>query len=91
MPKNKVLFTSGTGVQPSREPDELGHGVFSYYLIKGLRGDAPETGNDSFVSLEELELYVRERVYDYTDQKQLPRVWEHQGAPYPDLPLALRR
>jgi hypothetical protein len=34
-----IIFTSGRGTQPSWEDDDLGHGVFTYYLLKGLSGN----------------------------------------------------
>ncbi|QQR75621.1 MAG: caspase family protein [Holophagales bacterium] len=35
--KSIVLMTSSDGTEPSWESDSLGHGVFTYYLVEGLR------------------------------------------------------
>ncbi len=47
------------------------HGVFTYYLIKGLRGSA-DTDRDGFVRLRELYNWVYKRVRNATAGKQNP-------------------
>jgi hypothetical protein len=49
-----------------------GHGVFTYALLEGLRGQA-DTNADSFITAGELFAYVRDRVRLETGFKQNPR------------------
>jgi tetratricopeptide (TPR) repeat protein len=48
-----------------------GHGVFTFFLLEGLRGNA-DTNVDGQVTYAELKQYVREKVASYTDNKQNP-------------------
>jgi uncharacterized caspase-like protein/tetratricopeptide (TPR) repeat protein len=48
-----------------------GHGVFTYFLLEGLRGNADQNV-DGVVTFDELKKYVREKVAAYTDNKQNP-------------------
>ena len=45
----------------SLELQELGHGVFTYYLVRGLRG-AADLNRDGIVTLQELYEYVEQQV-----------------------------
>ena len=45
----------------SLELGELGHGIFSYYLIEGLKG-AADLNRDGIVTLQELYEYVEQQV-----------------------------
>ncbi len=49
-----------------------GHGAFSYYVVKGLEGDA-DTDKDGSVDASELISYVSEQVPKNTSNKQHPR------------------
>lgn len=66
----------------SCEPDQLsleastlgeGHGLFSYYLVQGMRG-AANTNNDLYVSLLELERYLQDQVMAASDERQTPSI-----------------
>ena len=48
-----------------------GHGVFTYFLLEGLRGNADQNV-DGVVTFDELKKYVREKVASYTENKQNP-------------------
>ncbi|MFL6216134.1 MAG: hypothetical protein ACJ74J_19790 [Blastocatellia bacterium] len=48
-----------------------GHGVFTYFLLEGLRGNADQNV-DGVVTFDELKKYVREKVAAYTENKQNP-------------------
>jgi uncharacterized caspase-like protein/tetratricopeptide (TPR) repeat protein len=48
-----------------------GHGVFTYFLLEGMRGNADQNV-DGVVTFDELKKYVREKVAAYTDNKQNP-------------------
>jgi uncharacterized caspase-like protein len=55
----------------SLESEGLRQGIFSHFLIKGLKGDA-DTNGDKIVSVTELYKYVYGSVRDYTKMAQTP-------------------
>jgi uncharacterized caspase-like protein len=55
-----VLTASGAD-QSAQDLDSLKHGLFTYYLLKGLKGDA-NSDNDDWISFQELYNYVRANV-----------------------------
>ena len=56
-----VVFTATSGKMPSNNRDDLKHGIFSYFVLKGLGGMADGNG-DKAVTVEELFAYVRREV-----------------------------
>lgn len=70
---NTVKLLSCESHQTSLEDEKWGggRGVFSYYLVKGLRGQA-DSDENCFVDLFELERYVQDEVLMASNQKQLP-------------------
>jgi TPR repeat protein/uncharacterized caspase-like protein len=62
-----ALFSCSAG-ELAFEHEELKHGVFFHYLIKGLQGEADLDGDRS-VSLAELDLYIKKRVPDFVRGK----------------------
>ncbi|MGA1994627.1 MAG: tetratricopeptide repeat protein [Bryobacteraceae bacterium] len=66
-------LTASRDVEPSFESPDLegGHGVFTYYLVKGLEG-AADTSHDGIVTADELAEYVHTQVREYTGQRQNP-------------------
>jgi len=71
--KNEIKILSTQPGQLSYEDKKWGNGrgVFSYYLIKGLNGEA-DTNKDSSITLSELEMYVGSNVARETGNKQQP-------------------
>jgi tetratricopeptide (TPR) repeat protein len=68
-----ALLTSAEANQVAFEDTKWGggHGVFTYYLLKGMRGEA-DTSRNGVVSVGELFEYVRKNVQEATDNKQHP-------------------
>ena len=62
--EGKLVLAAATEDQVAWEDSELGHGVFTYFLLQGLRGEA-DTDGDHKVTVSELYRYVRERVEEY--------------------------
>jgi len=63
--------------QSSAESKDFGggHGVFTYFLVKGLSGYADYYGNrDDKVTIKELSNFVEEAVGFHTKQKQIPDI-----------------
>lgn len=57
--------------EESFEHDKLRAGIFSHYLIRGLKGEANANG-DSTISISELFRYTQAEVKGYTKGKQTP-------------------
>ena len=64
-----------------------GHGVFTHYLLEGMRGAADTGPKDGKVSVGELFEWVREKVKDATEGKQHPSIGQ-QGFDR-NLPIAI--
>lgn len=60
---NIAVMMSCQGDETSVESSEWGNGLFTYYLMKGLGGDANRDGNQ-FVTIQELYYYVYHKVQD---------------------------
>ena len=73
--EGRAIITSSDVNEVSRESAKWGngHGVFTYYLLEGLRGKA-DTNDDGLVSVGELFHFVRQKVRVDTEFKQNPRM-----------------
>lgn len=69
--KGRVILTASAANEVSMEDDDLEHGIFTYYLIKGLKGLADYDG-DGYVTVDEAYRYVSEEVPKATGQAQHP-------------------
>ena len=69
--RGKVIITASAANEVSVEKDELQHGVFTYYLLEGLRGGA-DLDRDGMVTVDEAYRYVSEKVPYATGQEQHP-------------------
>ena len=54
-------MTAARPTEVSIELPELGHGLFTYYLIEGLKG-AADLNRDGIVTLQELYEYLEQQV-----------------------------
>lgn len=72
--KGRAIITSSDVDEVSNESEEWGngHGVFTYYLLDGLKGSADEN-RDRLVTLGELFRYVRDKVQHDTKRQQTPQ------------------
>jgi uncharacterized caspase-like protein len=59
--KGRAIITASRASEVSIELPELGHGVFSFYLVQGLRG-AADLDRDGVVTVQELYQYLEEQV-----------------------------
>ncbi len=69
--KGRVILTASGANEVSAEKTELGHGVFSHFLLQGLKGPADVDG-DGLVTVDELYDYVSKEVPRATAQEQHP-------------------
>jgi hypothetical protein len=73
----RAVITASDISEPSFEDAQWGdgHGVFTYYLLKGLKGEA-DRNHDGVVTAGELFAYLRRVVPEATGGKQNPRAME---------------
>jgi hypothetical protein len=69
--KGRVIMTASGANEVSAENDELKQGVFTYFLIEGLRGKADADG-DGLITVDEVYRYVSDKVPQATGQEQHP-------------------
>src|SRR5439155_1420620 len=64
-------FSASHGDERSFEDPALGggHGIFTYFLVQGLQGQADESG-DGVVTAEELAYYVYHQVHEYVSKRK---------------------
>lgn len=67
----RVIITASNANEVSVEKDELKHGVFTYYLLEGLRGKA-DLDKDGVITVDEVYRYVSMKVPQATEQSQHP-------------------
>jgi len=60
-PENFTVITASQNDQISSSNPDLQHGIFSYYLMKGMEGDA-DTNGDGKITLGEMQAYLVENV-----------------------------
>jgi len=73
--EGRAMITSSDVNELSRESQKwgAGHGVFTFYVLEGLKGKA-DTNNDRLVSVGELFRFVRQKVRFDTQFRQNPRM-----------------
>ena len=69
--KGRVIISSCSANEISKEDDRLGHGIFSYYLLEGLRGKADQD-SDGIITVDELFTYLSRKVPEASGQDQHP-------------------
>jgi uncharacterized caspase-like protein len=83
------VLAASTEFQEAGELKELGHGIFTYLLLKGLNGAAPLNGKGSVVTVISLTGYVNDQMpvitQKYRTGEQYP-VMDNKGM---DFPLAI--
>jgi hypothetical protein len=81
-----IVLSSGVK-EYSLEDGGLRSGVFSYFVIKGMRGEA-DSNNDKLVTIQELHDYARKNVRHYTANMQTPVL---KGKFDPNTPISVVR
>jgi len=69
-----TVYSAATGTQVSSAWPEQGHGLFTYYLLKGLKGEADQNWDEQ-ITLDELGNYLTENVIrraGLLDREQTP-------------------
>jgi hypothetical protein len=69
--KGTVILTASGANEVSTESDEFKHGIFTYFLLEGLKGKA-DVDRDSLITVDELYRYVSDKVARASGQEQHP-------------------
>lgn len=86
----RVVISASDGKQESLELDEYQHGVFTYYLLEGLRGKA-DSNNDYVVDVDEIWDYVKYQVTDTARRAGNTQTPVFQGAITAGIPLTINQ
>jgi len=73
IPSGFTLFSAASNEQISRPLEEAKHGMFSYFLMKGMEGDA-DSNNDNKITAQELHNYVKGNVTQQSSGSQTPEL-----------------
>ena len=73
VPDGFTVFSAAGGDETSKPLNEAGHGMFSYFVMKGLEGDADDN-SDNRITAGELQDYVRENVLQQSSGTQTPEL-----------------
>ncbi len=69
--KGRVIISSSSANEISKEDDKLKHGIFTYYLLEGLKGQA-DHDSDGIITVSELFSYLSRKVPEASGQDQHP-------------------
>jgi uncharacterized caspase-like protein len=69
--KGRVIITASGANEVSVEKDDLQHGVFTYYLVEGLKGKA-DADKDGLITIDEIYRFISKHVPRPTGQEQHP-------------------
>ena len=73
LPDNFTLFTAASAQESAWSLPEAQHGTFSYFLMKGMEGNADLNG-DKKLTNGELRDYLLDNVGRYAQQQQTPQM-----------------
>ncbi len=74
LPEGIGFLASSKPEQISLESSALQGGVFSHFIIEGLKGNADINKNHQ-ITVDELHRYVKENVHNYTAEVQTPQIF----------------
>jgi uncharacterized caspase-like protein len=73
IPDNFTVMTAAAGDQTAKPLQEAKHGMFSYFLMKGMEGEA-DANNDNEITAGELHQYVQSNVIQQSSGSQTPEL-----------------
>ncbi len=84
-----VMASTGTD-QFATEFAQLGHGAFTYTLLKGLEGEADGSPKDGKITVKELEAYLSDRLPEVTKQYRGTSQYPQSYARGQDFPIGVK-
>ncbi len=88
--KGRVTISASDGKELSLELEEYQHGVFTYYLLEGLKGNA-DADKDGVVDVDEIWDYVKYQVQERSQKAGNPQTPVFQGSITAGIPLTYNR
>ncbi len=73
VPDNFTVMTAAAGDQTAKPLEEAKHGMFSYFLMKGMEGEA-DANQDNKITAGELHAYVERNVDQQSSGSQTPEL-----------------
>jgi uncharacterized caspase-like protein len=73
IPEGFTLITAAAGDETAKPLEETRHGMFSYFLMKGMEGEADGNG-DNQITAGELHYYVQQNVVQQSSGTQTPTI-----------------
>ena len=73
IPDNFTVMTAARGDQTAKPLEEAKHGMFSYFLMKGMEGEADQN-QDNKITAGELHSYVQSNVIQQSSGSQTPEL-----------------
>ena len=73
VPQGFTVMTAAGGEQTAKPLEEAKHGMFSYFLMKGMEGDA-DANKDNQITAGELHTYVQKNVIQQSSGSQTPEL-----------------
>tara|TARA_B110001452_G_scaffold10896_1_gene9092 strand:- start:98 stop:1825 length:1728 start_codon:yes stop_codon:yes gene_type:complete len=73
IPDNFTVMTAAAGDQTAKPLEEAKHGMFSYFLMKGMEGEA-DSNQDNKITAGELHSYVQSNVVQQSSGSQTPEL-----------------
>lgn len=77
--RGRQLITAGGADQEALEASDGGHGLFTYYLLRGLTDGIADLNGDGIIPASELYAYLDRRVFtdaQMKGHKQRPELWQ---------------
>ena len=73
VPEGFTVMTAASSDQTAKPLEEAKHGMFSYFLMKGMEGDA-DANKDNHITAGELHAYVQQNVIQQSSGSQTPEI-----------------
>ena len=73
IPDKFAVLTAARGDQTAKPLKEAKHGMFSYFLMKGMEGEA-DINNDNKITAGELYSYIQSNVTQQSNGSQTPEL-----------------
>ena len=73
IPEGFTVLTAAASDQTAKPLEEAKHGMFSYFLMKGMEGDA-DANQDNQITAEELHAFVQQNVIQQSSGSQTPEL-----------------
>jgi uncharacterized caspase-like protein len=72
--QGRMVLTASDANQLSLESPELGHGLFTHYLLQAL-GGAADLDSDGAITIREVHLYLQRKVHEHSGGNQTPQLY----------------